>query len=154
MHFVVHLGYPQAVATQRRLEAIEALLKIISNVSREPLASIQKSALKGSQGLATYLESAMHRLSGDTIFIAILALFRPKFLNHAHYQLARTGLSYSNNCNYDYLPIQHLHNAFNSQKITGTMKIFFNGASIASKFLWVATLPYTHVTLIKSRTNL
>ena len=74
---------------------IEALLKIISH---EPLALTQKSALKGSQGLATYLETAIHRLSGDIIFIAILALFRPKLLNHAHYQLACTGLSYSNNC--------------------------------------------------------
>ena len=26
--------------------------------------------------------------------------------------------------NYDFLAIHHLHNAFNSQKITGTMKIF------------------------------
>ena len=79
----------------------------------------------GSQGLATYLESAMHRLSCDIIFLMILALFRPKFLNHTHYQLARTGLSYSNNClNYDYVGTQHLHNAFNSQKITDTIKIF------------------------------
>ena len=67
----------------------------------------------------------MYRLSDDIIFIAILALSMLKFLNHAHYQLARTGLSYSNNSlNYDYLAMQHLRNAFNSQKITGTMKIF------------------------------
>ena len=77
---------------------IEELLKIISKYFIEPLASIQKSALKGLQGLATYLESAMHKLSGDIIFMAILALFRPKILNHSQYQLARTGLLYSNNC--------------------------------------------------------
>ena len=59
---------------------------------------MQKSALTGSQGLATYLESAMHRLSADIIFIAILASFRPKILNPVHYQLVRTGLLYSNNC--------------------------------------------------------
>ena len=103
---------------QRRLDAIEALLKIISKYFTRDISFNTKSALKGSQGLATYLESVMHRLSGDIIFIPILALFRPKFLNHAHYQLAHTGLSYSNNSlNYDYLAIQHLHNAFNSQKL-------------------------------------
>ena len=80
---------------RRRLDVIEELLKIISKYFT---CLIQKSALKGSQGLATYLESAMHRLSCDIIFIVILALFMPKFLNHAHYQLARTGLLYSNNC--------------------------------------------------------
>ena len=37
---------------------IEELLKIISKYFIEPLASIQKSALKGLQELATYLESA------------------------------------------------------------------------------------------------
>ena len=110
---------------QRRLDAIEALLKIISKYFTWAISFNTKSVLKGSQGLTTYLESVMHRLSGDINFIAIHALFWLKFLNHAHYQLAHTGLSYSNNSlNYDYLAIQYLHNAFNSQKITGTMKIF------------------------------
>ena len=53
------------VLQQMRLDAIEVLLKIISTC--DPLACIQKSALKDLQGFATYLESAMHRLSGDII---------------------------------------------------------------------------------------
>ena len=40
----------------------------------------------------THLEYDMHRLLGDIIFIAILALFKPKFLNHAHCQLVRTAI--------------------------------------------------------------
>ena len=90
----------------------------------------------------------MYRLSDDIIFIAILALFMLKILNHAHYQLARTGLSYSNNSlNYDYLAMQHLRNAFNSQKITGTMKIFLmalkSRPTSSAHVIWCEAL--THV---------
>ena len=52
-----------------------------------------------------YLDSNTGKLSGDIVFIAILALSRLKILNHAHFYLARTGLLHSNNCGI--FPIEH-----------------------------------------------
>ena len=52
-----------------------------------------------------YLDSTTDKLSGDIVFIAILALSRLKILNHAHFYLARTGLLYLNNCGI--FPIKH-----------------------------------------------
>ena len=86
---------------------------------------MQKSELKGSQGLATCLESAMHRLSGDIILIAILTLFRPKLKPRTlPVNVYRLVVLEQLLKTIDYLATQHLHNAFNSQKITGTMKLF------------------------------
>ena len=52
-----------------------------------------------------YLDSTTDKLSGDIVFIAILALSRLKILNHAHFYLARTGLLHSNNCSI--FPMEH-----------------------------------------------
>ena len=49
-----------------------------------------------------YLDSTTDKLSGDIVFIAILALSRLKILNHVHFYLefylAHTGLLHSNDC--------------------------------------------------------
>ena len=52
-----------------------------------------------------YLDSTTDKLSGDIVFIAILALSRLKFLNHVHFYLAGTGLLHSSNCGI--FPIKH-----------------------------------------------
>ena len=51
----------------------EALVKILLNISREPIGSNTKLPLKGSMGVITYLDSTLYKLYGDIVFIAILA---------------------------------------------------------------------------------
>ena len=74
----------------------------------------------GSQGIARYLESAIHvhKLSVDIVFITILALLL------SAYKLKQLF-------NYDHLTIQHLHNTIN-YRYNGNI---FNSTSIASNLL-------------------
>ena len=60
-------------------------LKYFQNISHDPLISIQKLALKGIAGDHQVFAYITYKLSGDIVFIAILALSRLKFLNHAHF---------------------------------------------------------------------
>ena len=58
--------------------AIKVLLKTL-NISRDPLVSIQKSAVKGMAGIIKYLDSTKYKLSGDIAFIGYLPYPGRKF---------------------------------------------------------------------------
>ena len=58
---------------QRRAEAIKALLKNFQSISREPIGSIYKIGTEGMNNrfMIRCLDSTLHKLSGDIVFIAI-----------------------------------------------------------------------------------
>ena len=59
--------FDNIVTGQSRAEAIKTLLKYFKIMSREPLVSIQKLRI------IMYLDSITDKVSGDIVFIAILA---------------------------------------------------------------------------------